>query len=227
MLFKDYTVDKFILELSSDAPSPGGGSTAALVAALSSSLNSMVYSLTIGKKVFEKLSDNEKNKMVKLQEEAKEFIKKAQNFMEQDRDDFLSLMDSYKLPKNNEEEIIIRKEKIKENTMKAMKTPLLLAEECIKFYDNIEFAIKHGNKNLISDAGVATVLLHSAIESSIINVKVNLNFLKEEEFCEEIENKCKSILNISYVKKCNLMNEVENIIYPKKYSLKRDYIFLR
>ena len=214
MLFKDYTVDKFILELSSDAPSPGGGSTAALVAALSSSLNSMVYSLTIGKKVFEKLSDNEKNKMVKLQEEAKEFIKKAQNFMEHDRDDFLSLMDSYKLPKNNEEEIIIRKEKIKENTMKAMKTPLLLAEECIKFYDNIEFAIKHGNKNLISDAGVATVLLHSAIESSIINVKVNLNFLKEEEFCEEIENKCKSILNISYVKKCNLMNEVENIIYP-------------
>ena len=214
MLFKDYTVDKFILELSSDAPSPGGGSTAALVAALSSSLNSMVYSLTIGKKVFEKLSDNEKNKMVKLQEEAKEFIKKAQNFMEQDRDDFLSLMDSYKLPKDNEEEIILRKEKIKENTMKAMKTPLLLAEECIKFYDNIEFAIKHGNKNLISDAGVATVLLHSAIESSIINVKVNLNFLKEEEFCEEIENKCKSILNISYVKKCNLMNEVENIIYP-------------
>ncbi len=214
MLFKDYTVDKFILELSSDAPSPGGGSTAALVAALSSSLNSMVYSLTIGKKVFEKLSDNEKNKMVKLQEEAIVFIKKAQNFMEQDRNDFLSLMDSYKLPKDNEEEIIIRKEKIKENTMKAMKTPLLLAEECIKFYDNIEFAIKHGNKNLISDAGVATVLLHSAIESSIINVKVNLNFLKEEEFCEEIENKCKSILNISYVKKCNLMNEVENIIYP-------------
>ena len=216
MLFKDYSVDKFILELSSDAPSPGGGSTAALVAALSSSLNSMVYSLTIGKKVFEKLSDNEKNKMVKLQEEAKEFIKKAQNFMEQDRNDFLSLMDSYKLPKDNEEEIIIRKEKIKENTMQAMETPLLLAEECIKFYDNIEFAIKHGNKNLISDAGVATVLLHSAIESSIINVKVNLNFLREEEICEEIENKCKSILNISYVKKCSLMNEVENIIYPKK-----------
>ena len=216
MLFKDYSINKFILELSSDAPSPGGGSTAALVAALSSSLNSMVYSLTIGKKVFEKLSDNEKNKMMKLQEEAKEFTKKAQNFMEQDRDDFLSLMDSYKLPKDNEEEIILRKEKIKENTMKAMETPLLLAEECIKFYDNIEFAIKHGNKNLISDAGVATVLLHSAIESSIINVKVNLNFLREEKICEEIENKCKNILNASYIKKSNLMNEVENMIYPKK-----------
>ena len=216
MLFKEYSIDKFIEELSSDAPSPGGGSTAALVAALSSALNSMVYSLTIGKKVFEKLEDTEKSKMVKLQEESKEFIEKSQSFMEQDRIDFLSLMDSYKLPKDSEEEAILRKEKIVKNTIKAMKTPLLLAEECVEFYDNIEFAVKYGNKNLISDAGVATILLHSAIESSIINVKVNLNFLREEEICDEIENKCKTILNNSYVRKCNLMNAVEDIIYPKK-----------
>lgn len=216
MLFKEYSIDKFIEELSSDAPSPGGGSTAALVAALSSALNSMVYSLTIGKKVFEKLEDTEKSKMVKLQEESKEFIEKSQSFMEQDRIDFLSLMDSYKLPKDSEEEATLRKEKIVKNTIKAMKTPLLLAEECVEFYDNIEFAVKYGNKNLISDAGVATILLHSAIESSIINVKVNLNFLREEEICDEIENKCKTILNNSYVRKCNLMNAVEDIIYPKK-----------
>ncbi len=216
MLFKEYSIDKFIEELSSDAPSPGGGSTAALVAALSSALNSMVYSLTIGKKVFEKLEDTEKSKMVKLQEESKEFIEKSQSFMEQDRIDFLSLMDSYKLPKDSEEEATLRKEKIVKNTIKAMKTPLLLAEECVEFYDNIEFAVKYGNKNLISDAGVATILLHSAIESSIINVKVNLNFLREEEICDEIENKCKTILNNSYVRKCNLMNAVEDIIYPKR-----------
>lgn len=216
MLFKEYSIDKFIEELSSDAPSPGGGSTAAIVAALSSALNSMVYSLTIGKKVFEKLEDTEKSKMVKLQEESKEFIEKSQSFMEQDRIDFLSLMDSYKLPKDGEEEATLRKEKIVKNTIKAMKTPLLLAEECVEFYDNIEFAVKYGNKNLISDAGVATILLHSAIESSIINVKVNLNFLREEEICDEIENKCKTILNNSYVRKCNLMNAVEDIIYPKK-----------
>lgn len=216
MLFKEYSIDKFIGELSSDAPSPGGGSVSALVAALATSLNSMVYSLTVDKKAFEKLNDSEKNKMLQLQKEAREFTDKFQNYMEQDRKDFLNLMDSYKLPKDSEEEIALRKDKIKRNTIKAMETPLLLAEECIKFYENIEFAIKYGNKNLISDAGVATILLHSAIESSIINVKVNLNFLREEEICNEIENKCKTILNNSYVKKCNLMNVVEDIIYPKK-----------
>ena len=67
MLFKEYSIDKFIEELSSDAPSPGGGSVAALVAALASSLNSMVYSLTVDKKAFEKLNNSEKNKMLQLQ----------------------------------------------------------------------------------------------------------------------------------------------------------------
>ena len=37
MYFKDYTIDKFIYELTTDSPSPGGGSTAALVSALASS----------------------------------------------------------------------------------------------------------------------------------------------------------------------------------------------
>jgi methenyltetrahydrofolate cyclohydrolase len=216
MLFKDYSIEEFLNELSSSAPSPGGGSTAALVSALAASLNSMVYSLTIGKKAYESLGDKEKEDMVRLQNETKDFIELSQEFMERDRKDFLGLMDCYKLPKSTEKEIKFRKDKIKEYTIKAMESPLNLAEECLKFYSNIDFAIKYGNKNLISDAGVATILLHSAIESSIINVKVNLNFLREENNIVKIEDKCNSILNDSYVKKCNLLNEVEKIIYPKK-----------
>lgn len=214
MLFKDYKIENFLEELSSEAPSPGGGSTAALVFALSASLNSMVYSLTVGKKSYEALKDEEKEKMLILHKEAKKLVIAAEEFMEKDRKDFLSLMESYKLPKSNEKEIEFRKEKIKEFTIKAMNTPMELAEECIKFYENIEFAIRYGNKNLVSDAGVAATLLHSAIESAIINVKVNLNFLREEEFCAEIEEKANKIVSDSYLKKNNLMNEVDKIIYP-------------
>ena len=176
MLFKDYSIEEFLNELSSSAPSPGGGSTAALVSALAASLNAMVYSLTVGKKAFESLTDKEKEEMITLQNDTKAFIELSQEFMERDRKDFLGLMDSYKLPKSTEEEVKFRKDKIRKYTIKAMESPLNLAEECLKFYSNIDFAIKYGNKNLISDAGVAASLLHSAIESSIINVKVNLNF---------------------------------------------------
>lgn len=215
MLFKDYKVEDFLYELSSEVPSPGGGSTAALVLGLSASLNSMVYSLTIGKNAYEGLKDEEKEKMLTLQKEAKTLILLAQEFMEKDREDFLGLMDTYKLPKSSDEEIKFRKDKIREFTIKAMDTPMKLAEECIRFYDNIEFAVRYGNKNLVSDAGVAASLLHSAIESAIINVKVNLNFLREEEFLDKIEEKCSRIINDSYFKKSNLMKEVDKIIYPK------------
>lgn len=215
MLFKDYKIEDFLEELSSEAPSPGGGSTAALVLALSAGLNSMVYSLTIGKKAYDGLKDEEKEKMLILQKEAKNLIEVAEEFMEKDREDFLGLMETYKLPKTTDDEIKFRKDKIKEFTIKAMNTPMQLAEECIKFYDNIEFAIRYGNRNLVSDAGVAASLLHSAIESAIINVKVNLNFLKEEDFLIKIEEKCSSIVSDSYLKKSNLMKEVNKIIYTK------------
>lgn len=215
MLFKDYKIENFLDELSSEAPSPGGGSTAALVLALSAGLNSMVYSLTVGKKAYDGLKDEEKEKMLILQKEAKNLIEVAKAFMEKDREDFLGLMDTYKLPKTNDDEIKFRKDKIKEFTIKAMNTPMQLAEECIKFYDNIEFAIRYGNRNLVSDAGVAASLLHSAIESAIINVKVNLNFLKGEKFITEIEEKCSSIISDSYLKKSNLMKEVDKIIYTR------------
>ena len=154
--------------------------------------------------------------MCLLKKEANDFIEKSKEFMEKDREDFLKLMKSYKMPKSSEEEIQNRKEKIKENTIKAMNTPLNLAEECIKFYDNIEFATRFGNKNLISDAAVATILLNSAIESAIINVKVNLNSLRNENFAKKIEDRCAYLLNESNSKKNNLINEINNSIYPKK-----------
>ena len=46
---------------------PGGGSTAALVSALASSLNDMVYSFTVDKKSFENLTEENKAEMLNLQ----------------------------------------------------------------------------------------------------------------------------------------------------------------
>ncbi|VYU63291.1 formiminotransferase-cyclodeaminase [Clostridium tertium] len=213
MLFKDYTVDYFLEELSSDAPSPGGGSTAALVAALAGSLNSMVYSLTVGKKAFENLDKENQNKMIKLKEETSKFIKVSQEFMEEDRRDFLVLMDCYKLSKNTEEEIALRKKNINKCTIKAMETPLRLAKACLDFYNNIDFAVEFGNKNLVSDAGVAASLLHSAIESAAINVKVNLSFVKSEYNYKEVEDTLESILSKSNSLKNELLEKVNKIIY--------------
>ena len=205
MNFKDYSIEKFLYELKTDLPSPGGGSTTALVSALSGALNSMVYSFTVDKKSFEKLDDNNKEKMIVLKEKCEEFISKSISYMEADRDTFTALMDTFKLPKDTDEEKKYRSQMIKEKTIAAMESPLNLAKESLEFYDNIDFAIEFGNKNLTSDAIVAAILLHSAIEGAIVNVIINFNSLGNKEGYENIPNECKEIIKSSLLRKTDIV----------------------
>lgn len=209
MDFKNYKIDEFIGDLAGDLSSPGGGSVAALVTALASALNSMVYSFTIDKKSFESLNNEQKEKMIKFSEESKALIQESLTYMDKDREAFTNLMDCYKLPKETEEDKKIRGEKILENTKLSMNVPLELAEKAIKFYDNIEFAIKYGNKNLVSDGVVAAILLHSSIEAAVINVKVNYFSIKNKESVSFIPNRCKELLNESIERKNIIVESFE------------------
>lgn len=216
MEFKEYKIEKFIEDLSSDMPSPGGGNVAALTAALSASLNSMVYSLTLNKKSFDKLDEEAQKLVLDCKEFSSRFTKKALRFMDEDREAFMKLMEAYKLKKDSEEEKKIRNTKILEGTVKAMDVPLKLTKEAYKFYDYIDVAVDYGNKMLASDAGCAAILLHAAIESSIINVKVNLNSLREKKMAIAIEEEINNIAKKSLMRKEDICKKVNDIIYPNE-----------
>lgn len=216
MKFCDESIKQFLEELGSDLSAPGGGSVAGLISALSAALNSMVYSLTVGKKSYMILEDNEKGIINKFQKESKEFTVRSLELMEEDRENFLKLMDCYKLPKESEEEKNRRSLAIKENTIKSMEAPLILARESLEFYENLKIMAKHGNKMLLSDLAISAVLLHSAIESSIINVKVNLNGLRNEEFFNKIDSELKTIIEKSAKEKNYIIDIVNDVIYPNR-----------
>lgn len=213
MKFCDENIKQFLEELGSDLSAPGGGSVAGLIAALSGALNSMVYSLTVGKKNYMALENNEKEIIGRFQKESKEFTLRSLELMEEDRDNFLKLMDSYKLPKNSEEDMEKRKIIIKENTIKSMEAPLILAREGLGFYENLKIMAKYGNKMLLSDLAISAILLHCAIESSIVNVKVNLNGLRNEGFFNKIDNELHEIMEKSTKEKNDITEEVNCMIY--------------
>jgi formiminotetrahydrofolate cyclodeaminase len=214
MKFCDESISQFLEELGSDLSAPGGGSVAGLVAALSGALNSMVYSLTVGKKKYLNLQDSEKEIINKFEKESKEFTLRSVELMEEDRDNFLKLMDCYKLPKDTEEEKEKRASAIKENTIKSMEAPLILARQSLGFYENLKIMAKYGNKMLLSDLAISAILLNSAIESSIVNVKVNLNGLRGEEFFSRIDNELKGIMEKSIEEKDSITKDVNCVIYP-------------
>jgi len=214
MKFCDESIKQFLEELGSELSAPGGGSVAGLIAALSGALNSMVYSLTIGKKNYMSLDDNEKMIINKFEKESREFTLRSLELMEDDRKNFLKLMECYKLPKDTEEEKRKRTLAIKENTIKSMEAPLILAREGLGFYENLKIMAKYGNKMLLSDLAISAILLNSSIESSIVNVKVNLNGLRSEELFHRIDNELKEIMEKSIEQKNSIAKDVNSVIYP-------------
>lgn len=211
-MFKNLDLETFIDDLSSEKPTPGGGSVAALVGALASGLNNMVYSLTVNKKAFNNLTDAEKSSVLVSIERTKNLKNDFLNAMEEDKTAFEGLMDAYKLPKNTEEETAFRNKEIEINTIKALEAPLNLARKALELYKEIEIGVKYGSKGAISDAGVSAILIHSTIESAIMNVKINLAYLTNEEFKATVNNEIQNILKESNEKKEIFVDKVYEII---------------
>jgi formiminotetrahydrofolate cyclodeaminase len=215
-MLEKLTVENFIEELASSSPAPGGGGAAALGTALAAALNSMVYNLTKDKKVYKELTEEKRKELLENLEASVELYKKAIEFMNKDREAFLGLIASYKLSKDTEEDRKIREKTIKEATENCINVPLTLAEISLKFYENIEFAMKYGNKNLISDAGVAAIMLNSAIESSVLNVAINLSSIDNEENKKFMKEKINNILKESSKYKEIILKGVYNYIKNRK-----------
>ncbi|WML34725.1 cyclodeaminase/cyclohydrolase family protein [Clostridium sp. OS1-26] len=209
-MLQNLALKDFIDELGSKSPAPGGGSIAALSASLASALASMVFNLTIGKKEYMEYDESLKEKVDDSFKEVNLYKVELLELMERDTNAFLSLMEAFKMPKTTEDEIRSRKEKIAEGNKEALEIPLQVAEKAYKLYDHIYIAVQHGNKNAVSDAGVAASLVETAIEGAILNVKINIMGLKDEERKQEFKDKCKYLLENSKKKKEEIMGIIES-----------------
>lgn len=209
---KNLMIKDYIEKLSSKEPIPGGGSAAALAGALSSALTAMVFNLTIGKKMYEEYDDDKKDLINTSLKKIEECNIELMDFMDRDGEAFLSLMAAFKLSKESQEEKIKRNEKIQLGYENALKIPLNLAKKCIEIYKYVLVASKYGNKNVISDAGVAAILLQGAVESAILNVKINLNGIRDEKYKKNIEVECRKIIEEASLKKVEIMKMVNSKI---------------
>ncbi|MGH4140112.1 cyclodeaminase/cyclohydrolase family protein [Clostridium sp.] len=207
-MLDEKTVKKFINELGSNSPAPGGGSVAALGASLASALGAMVFNLTVGKKAYNEYSDKDKMLVDKDLEQCLMHEDKFLELMNKDTEFFLILMAAFKLPKETEDQKKVRSAKIQEGYQKALEIPLSVAEESYKIYGYVKTAAELGNKNAISDAGVSALMLQASIESAILNVKINLSSLKDETYKREIKTKCDELVKKGRIKRDEILSIV-------------------
>lgn len=163
-MFANSKIEDFLENVSSSEPTPGGGTVAALLAALSSSLVSMVYDITSNKSMFLNLDKSVKSEILLAQDRIGNITRLFLKLMEDDAVAFNKVMKAYKLPKSNGDEISFRNNKIQDSYKEALYIPLQTLRESYKLYDYIYLACLYGNKNAITDVGVAALSLQSAIE---------------------------------------------------------------
>ncbi len=171
----------FLNELASSAPTPGGGTAAALNGAIGASLMTMVCKLTVGKKGYEEFAEE----LAKVRDRLLPVREQFMNLMDEDAESFKKVMQAYKLPKMTEADKQERNEAISEALKLAAETPfrtLALAAETLR---QCRLVVEQGNKSSISDAGVATMNLDTCFRSARLNVLVNLAGIRDEKYVAE------------------------------------------
>ena len=172
----------FLNELASNSPAPGGGSVAALSGALGTALSSMVCSLTIGKEKYEEVQDEIKN----VYKKSEQIRKKLTDLIDKDTEAFNDVMKAFKMPKETEKQKEDRMKAIQNGYKIATKVPLETAKNCEKILDIAMVVAEKGNKNSITDAAVSALMAQAGVKSAILNVKINLGSIKDEDFVEAI-----------------------------------------
>lgn len=179
----DKSIKDFLKETASDNPAPGGGSVAALNGALGAALGAMVCNLTIGREKY-LVYDAEFKKILSQLEQN---VTKLQQLVDDDTNAFNDVMKAFKLPKDTDEQKATRSEAIQQGYKKAISVPLDTAQTALKTLAVMEYIVTNGNQNAITDGAVGALASQTAIKGALMNVKINLTSIKDQNYKNDVK----------------------------------------
>lgn len=202
------SVKDFLSKTAGSDPVPGGGSIAALNAAISAALVEMVANLTIGKKKYEDKEEAMKQIAASANNYQMIFIQK----IDEDSDAYNKVFDAFKLPKETDEEKAERSKQIQSATKIAAEVPMEVARKAYEIMDIIMQVAADGNQNAITDACVSMMTARTAVLGAILNVKINLSSLKDEEYVAKMKKECDLLEKGAIAKEKELLDRVNKTL---------------
>ncbi|KZS20086.1 Formimidoyltransferase-cyclodeaminase [Daphnia magna] len=195
------SVEKFILSVGARTSAPGGGSVAALLAALGCGLSTMVGQMTYGKRQFEVVDSTIRRLLPPLHDAMIHSIP----MIDADTDAFNDYMMAMKLsPVGGGREAAMEA-----GLRQAIDVPLHLAKHVDAVWQTLVEMAAVGNINCKSDLQVAARCLKTAVQSARDNVIINLSnaHLKDETYktdtrqaidrvAETARAQCRQVLDI-------------------------------
>ena len=169
---KELPLAQFLDRLASSDPTPGGGTASAVAGAMAAGLLAMMSRLSAGK-------GGDDAPFQQALAAAEEQRRALLDLAVQDAQAFDAVMRARRLPKETSADKQRRQAAIQEALTAASDVPLDVASRAASLLEIATSLAGTGNPNAISDVGVAALLAHAAVHGALLNVRINLQAIKD------------------------------------------------
>jgi formiminotetrahydrofolate cyclodeaminase len=180
-MYIEGSIKAYLDDLASNKPAPGGGSGAAFMGGAGSALLGMVSNFTVGKKKYKDVE----GEILALLEKTERIRSEMMRLVDDDVKGYDVVTAAYAMPKKTDEEKKARSAAIQNSMKKALEVPLEICKLAHEGLGTCADLLAKGNKNLVSDVGVGALGLWAAYKGGLLNVEINLSYLKDEAFVAE------------------------------------------
>ena len=181
--FSKLSLEQFLAALASDAPTPGGGTGAAVAGAMGAALAEMVAQLTLSKEKFAAAHEALRPIAEAGQLARAEFL----NLAREDSEAYDRVVAARRLPKESDAEKAARARQIQVASRHATEVPMRTAQAAIRLLAALPELAEKGNPNAVSDVGAAALLLDACVEGALLNVGINLAGIEDGTFVAEMQ----------------------------------------
>jgi formiminotetrahydrofolate cyclodeaminase len=179
MRLTDKSVKSLLEDFRSPAPTPGGGSAAALAGAVGASLLTMVASLPKARAGHEEQLRDAGRRSAAL-------ATVLEALVDRDSEAYELVVGAYRLPKSTEEEKTLRALRIEDALKAAITAPLEVMRACREGTTLATVLLEYGNPNASSDVQVGLELLRAGLRGAQMNVEINLGGLKDQTYADAV-----------------------------------------
>jgi formiminotetrahydrofolate cyclodeaminase len=173
---------ELLAEFASAGPTPGGGSAAALTAAVGLSLVAMVARMPRTKHG----TDEDRQALDGVLQAVEHLAQHALDLVDDDAAAYDVVVAAYRKPKATEDQKVERRNAIEAALRGAAEVPLEVMRSCRAGLGAALETATAGNPSASSDVGVAMELLGAALRSAALNVRVNLTSLTETGYVDAV-----------------------------------------
>jgi formiminotetrahydrofolate cyclodeaminase len=171
-------LEPFLDDLASSAPVPGGGSAAAVTAAMGAALLAMVSNLTLGKKRYADVQDRAE----RTRGEAMALLDHARRLSEEDSEAYGRVSAALALPRSTDSEMTERRTRVQSALKHAAQPPLETMQVAADVARLAAELVSFGNRSAITDIGSAALLAGAAHAAARLNVLANLTAIRDDDW---------------------------------------------